>query len=97
MLILFVELVLEVYGKFVQFINIVLNGDQYFMSVLDKVFMLVVNYREFKFVCKVFELFVKYCDNLLKKLVKGMIENEVEDRFMSFIMVFKYIDDKDVF
>lgn len=41
--------------------------------------------------------FVKYCDNLLKKLAKGMIENEVEDKFISFIIVFKYIDDKDVF
>uniref|UniRef100_A0A2K6UAK2 Cullin 2 n=1 Tax=Saimiri boliviensis boliviensis TaxID=39432 RepID=A0A2K6UAK2_SAIBB len=39
----------------------------------------------------------KYCDNLLKKSAKGMTENEVEDRLTSFITVFKYIDDKDVF
>lgn len=34
---LFVESVLEVHGKFVQLINTVLNGDQHFMSALDKV------------------------------------------------------------
>ncbi|KAK2105142.1 Cullin-2 [Saguinus oedipus] len=74
---LFVESVLEVHGKFVQLINTVLNGDQHFMSALDKL--------------------AKYCDNLLKKSAKGMTENEVEDRLTSFITVFKYIDDKDVF
>lgn len=35
---LFVESVLEVHSKFVQLINTVLNGDQHFMSALDKVF-----------------------------------------------------------
>lgn len=39
----------------------------------------------------------KYCDNLLKKSAKGMTENEVEDKLTSFITVFKYIDDKDIF
>uniref|UniRef100_A0A2K6K0Q7 Cullin 2 n=1 Tax=Rhinopithecus bieti TaxID=61621 RepID=A0A2K6K0Q7_RHIBE len=50
-----------------------------------------------KSVCKAPELLAKYCDNLLKKSAKGMTENEVEDRLTSFITVFKYIDDKDVF
>lgn len=39
----------------------------------------------------------RYCDNLLKKSAKGMTENEVEDKLTSFITVFKYIDDKDIF
>ncbi|CAO2594742.1 Cul2 [Lemmus lemmus] len=87
---LFVESVLEVHGKFVQLINTVLNGDQHFMSALDKVTMVyfITNF--------LFEL-AKYCDNLLKKSAKGMTENEVEDKLTSFITVFKYIDDKDVF
>ncbi|XP_017748171.1 PREDICTED: cullin-2 [Rhinopithecus bieti] len=94
---LFVESVLKVHGKFVQLINTVLNGDQHFMSALDKALTSVVNYREPKSVCKAPELLAKYCDNLLKKSAKGMTENEVEDRLTSFITVFKYIDDKDVF
>ncbi|PWA24609.1 hypothetical protein CCH79_00016298 [Gambusia affinis] len=43
------------------------------------------------------EKLAKYCDNLLKKSAKGMTENEVEDKLTSFITVFKYIDDKDIF
>ncbi|CAF98768.1 unnamed protein product, partial [Tetraodon nigroviridis] len=122
---LFVESVLEVHSKFVQLINTVLNGDQHFMSALDKALTSVVNFREPKSICKApelvslhphtrtalythgfdqvtFRLFVsvqlaKYCDNLLKKSAKGMTENEVEDKLTSFITVFKYIDDKDIF
>uniref|UniRef100_A0A5F9DDP6 Cullin-2 n=1 Tax=Oryctolagus cuniculus TaxID=9986 RepID=A0A5F9DDP6_RABIT len=94
---LFVESVLEVHGKFVQLINTVLNGDQHFMSALDKALTSVVNYREPKSVCRAPELLAKYCDSLLKKSAKGMTESEVEDRLTSFITAFKYIDDKDVF
>uniref|UniRef100_A0A673ZS65 Cullin 2 n=2 Tax=Clupeocephala TaxID=186625 RepID=A0A673ZS65_SALTR len=94
---LFVESVLEVHSKFVQLINTVLNGDQHFMSALDKALTSVVNHREPKSICKAPELLAKYCDNLLKKSAKGMTENEVEDKLTSFITVFKYIDDKDVF
>uniref|UniRef100_A0A3B3SH09 Cullin-2 n=1 Tax=Paramormyrops kingsleyae TaxID=1676925 RepID=A0A3B3SH09_9TELE len=93
----FVESVLEVHSKFVQLINTVLNGDQHFMSALDKALTSVVNYREPKSICKAPELLAKYCDSLLKKSAKGMTENEVEDKLSSFITVFKYIDDKDVF
>ncbi|XP_036378433.1 cullin-2 isoform X2 [Megalops cyprinoides] len=93
----FVESVLEVHSKFVQLINTVLNGDQHFMSALDKALTSVVNYREPKSISKAPELLAKYCDNLLKKSAKGMTENEVEDKLTSFITVFKYIDDKDVF
>ncbi|MBN3311157.1 CUL2 protein, partial [Amia calva] len=93
----FVESVLEVHSKFVQLINTVLNGDQHFMSALDKALTTVVNYKEQKSICKAPELLAKYCDNLLKKSAKGMTENEVEDKLTSFITVFKYIDDKDVF
>uniref|UniRef100_G3NAD6 Cullin 2 n=1 Tax=Gasterosteus aculeatus TaxID=69293 RepID=G3NAD6_GASAC len=94
---LFVESVLEVHSKFIQLINTVLNGDQHFMSALDKALTSVVNFREPKSICKAPELLAKYCDNLLKKSAKGMTENEVEDKLTSFITVFKYIDDKDIF
>uniref|UniRef100_A0A668TF42 Cullin family profile domain-containing protein n=1 Tax=Oreochromis aureus TaxID=47969 RepID=A0A668TF42_OREAU len=88
---LFVESVLEVHSKFVQLINTVLNGDQHFMSALDKALTSVVNFREPKSICKAPELLAKYCDNLLKKSAKGMTENEVEDKLTSFITVFKRI------
>lgn len=39
----------------------------------------------------------KYCDTLLKKSAKGMSESEVEDKLTCSVIIFKYIDDKDVF
>lgn len=41
----FVESVLEVHSKFVQLINTVLNGDQRFMSALDKVSPMKILHR----------------------------------------------------
>uniref|UniRef100_A0A803TNR9 Cullin 2 n=1 Tax=Anolis carolinensis TaxID=28377 RepID=A0A803TNR9_ANOCA len=66
----FVESVLEVHGKFVQLINTVLNGDQRFMSALDKALTSVVNYREPKSICKAPELF--YARMLAKRLIHGL-------------------------
>lgn len=47
--------------------------------------------------CEVPELLAKYCDNLLKKSAKGMIENEVENKLTSFTTVFKTTNEEDCF
>uniref|UniRef100_A0A3Q2CM58 Cullin 2 n=1 Tax=Cyprinodon variegatus TaxID=28743 RepID=A0A3Q2CM58_CYPVA len=97
---LFVESVLEVHSKFVQLINTVLRSScdrSLFFFLSLNALTSVVNFREPKSICKAPELLAKYCDNLLKKSAKGMTENEVEDKLTSFITVFKYIDDKDIF
>jgi len=39
----------------------------------------------------------KYCDSLLKKSPKAASESEIEDKLKRSIIVFKYVDDKDVF
>lgn len=39
----------------------------------------------------------KYCDMLLKKSSKGITESEIDDKLCNSIIIFKYIDDKDVF
>lgn len=65
------ESVLTVHGKFLRFINTVLNGDQHFLSAFDKALTSVVNHREPKFVCKASEVLAKYNDNMPKRLAKG--------------------------
>jgi hypothetical protein len=54
---LFVESVLEVHGKFVQLINTVLNGDQHFMSALDKVTL-----KQITHACDLYMGFSLTCD-----------------------------------
>lgn len=43
------------------------------------------------------ELLAKYCDFLLKKSSKNAEESELEDLLNQVMVVFKYIEDKDVF
>ncbi|XP_062519444.1 cullin-1-like [Corticium candelabrum] len=43
------------------------------------------------------ELLARYCDTLLKKSAKNPEEAELEDSLNQVMIVFKYIDDKDVF
>jgi len=43
------------------------------------------------------ELLAKYCDHLLKKSSKNPEEAELEDTLNQVMVVFKYIEDKDVF
>ena len=43
------------------------------------------------------ELLARYCDSLLKKSSKNPEEAELEDILNSVMVVFKYIEDKDVF
>uniref|UniRef100_A0A8C4N3R7 Cullin-2 n=1 Tax=Eptatretus burgeri TaxID=7764 RepID=A0A8C4N3R7_EPTBU len=93
----FVESVLDVHIKYIQLIVTLLHGDQLFISALDKACSCVVNYKANKSISRSPELLAKYCDGLLKKTAKGMTENEVDDKLCNSIVVFKYIDDKDVF
>lgn len=39
----------------------------------------------------------KYCDSLLRKSSKEFGENEIDDKLLSCITIFKYLDDKDYF
>merc|ERR1719268_431119 len=43
------------------------------------------------------ELLARYCDSLLKKSSKNPEEAELEDTLNQVMVVFKYIEDKDVF
>lgn len=42
-------------------------------------------------------MLAKYCDTLLKKSAKGISDAEIEEKLTDCIIVFKYLDDKDIF
>ncbi|XP_058797358.1 cullin-2-like [Phymastichus coffea] len=64
------------------------------ISNVQEVADLILNI--YKPIFKWFQL-AKYCDSLLKKSAKIASESEVEDKLARSIIVFKYVDDKDVF
>uniref|UniRef100_A0A915AFR3 Cullin-2 n=2 Tax=Parascaris univalens TaxID=6257 RepID=A0A915AFR3_PARUN len=94
----FVENVLQVYEKFSAMVSDVFEGDGDFTGALDKALQAVVNYREEqKQSPKASERLARYTDMLLRKSAKGLSESEVDQKLSNAIIIFRYIEDKDVF
>lgn len=95
---LFVEQMLQIHSKYSELIKDIFQNDQEFLSALDKACSTSINFRtNQKMPCKSPELLAKYCDSLLRKSSKEFTENEIDDKLLSCITIFKYLDDKDYF
>lgn len=95
----FVEAMLKVYKKFRELISDVFNNDQVFTGALDKACSAVINHKtsNTRTPNRSPELLAKYCDSLLKKSTKGIGDAELDEKLNGSIIIFKYLDDKDVF
>lgn len=94
----FVDALLEIHKKYTEIIETTFNNDQGFLGARDKACTKIVNHRlSQKKQCKSPEMLAKYCDSLLKKSTKHLTELEIDDKLNNVIVIFKYIDDKDVF
>ncbi|KIV98167.1 hypothetical protein PV10_01847 [Exophiala mesophila] len=95
----YVDALLEIHGKYQQLVNVAFNGESEFVRSLDNACQEFVNHNQ---VCKSNstrspELLAKYTDQLLKKGAKAADESELEELLVQIMIVFKYIEDKDVF
>lgn len=94
----FVETSLDVHTKYSELIKDVFKSDQAFVGALDKACSAIVNYKPVpRQPARAPEYLAKYCDSLLKKSAKVASEGEIEEKLGRSIIVFKYVDDKDVF
>ncbi|KAK3804257.1 hypothetical protein RRG08_040764 [Elysia crispata] len=98
----FVEAMLKVYRKFKELILDVFVNDQAFTSALDKACSSVINHKPQNSRTTIApnrspELLAKYCDGLLKKSTKGVSDADLDEKLSGSIIIFKYLDDKDVF
>eukprot|EP00088_Acartia_fossae_P025136 TRINITY_DN259_c0_g1_i1.p1 TRINITY_DN259_c0_g1~~TRINITY_DN259_c0_g1_i1.p1 ORF type:complete len:742 (+),score=174.52 TRINITY_DN259_c0_g1_i1:927-3152(+) len=93
----FVENMLNVHKAYRELIQDVFQGDQAFIGALDRACTAVINHREPKTPSRSPELLARYCDTLLRKSSKGASESEIEEKLASSIIIFKYLDDKDVY
>ena len=98
---LYVSTILEVHNKFAQLAQTSFSNDPGFVAALDKACRQFINRNKVtedaKSTNKSPELLTKYCDLLLKKSAKNPEESELESLLDQIMVVFKYIDDKDVF
>ncbi|VDM96100.1 unnamed protein product [Thelazia callipaeda] len=94
----FVENVLKVYERFSSIVTSVYHDDGDFVGSLDKALQCIVNFREdSRQAPKASERLARYIDTLLRKSGKGLSDNELETKLSQTIIIFRYIEDKDVF
>uniref|UniRef100_A0A2M4BET4 Cullin-1 n=1 Tax=Anopheles marajoara TaxID=58244 RepID=A0A2M4BET4_9DIPT len=98
---IYVQTILEVHKKYNALVLTAFNNDSGFVAALDKACGKFINTNavteQSKSANKSPELLAKYCDLLLKKSSKNPEEAELEDTLNQVMVVFKYIEDKDVF
>lgn len=86
------------YTKFNDMKTAVFMDDGEFSSGLDKALQGVVNSKEAgQTVPKASERLARYTDALLKKSTKGLSDADLEAKLTSAIVIFRYIEDKDIF
>jgi len=95
----FVDALLDVHKKFSDLVTVAFRGESGFVAALDKAFREFVNRNKISknSTNKSPELLAKYCDSLLKKSAKNPEEGELEDLLNNIMIIFKYVEDKDVF
>ncbi|XP_065332352.1 cullin-1 isoform X1 [Cloeon dipterum] len=97
----YVSTVLAVHKKYNALVLTAFNNDSGFVAALDKACGRFINInavtRSANASSKSPELLAKFCDHLLKKSSKNPEEAELEDTLNQVMVVFKYIEDKDVF
>ncbi|KYQ88157.1 cullin B [Tieghemostelium lacteum] len=96
---IYVETLLRIYLQFSSIIKRSFNNDVSFITILDLACHKIFNQNHItKNTTKSPELLAKYCDILLKKGNKQQLEEaELEEKLSQVIVLFKYVDDKDVF
>lgn len=98
---LYVQTILEVHSKYDMLVLRAFHNDKGFVAALDKACGRFINNNAVTKKCnnssKSPELLARYCDILLKKNTKNSEDAELEDTLAQVMIVFTYIEDKDVF
>lgn len=98
---LYVNTILEVYSKYHGLVLSSFRNDAGFVASLDMACGRFINKNAVTISAntssKSPDLLARYCDSLLKKSAKNPEEAELEDTLNQVLIVFKYVEDKDVF
>ncbi|XP_059544016.1 cullin-1-like [Myotis daubentonii] len=98
---MYVQTVLDVHKKYNALVMSAFDNNAGFVAALDKACGRFINNNAVTKMAqsssKSPELLARYCDSLLKKSSKNPEEAELEDTLNQVMVVFKYIEDKDVF
>uniref|UniRef100_A0A915APJ3 Cullin protein neddylation domain-containing protein n=2 Tax=Parascaris univalens TaxID=6257 RepID=A0A915APJ3_PARUN len=97
----YVSTILDVHKRYHQLVTCAFKNEPGFVQSLDKACTAFINRnnvtKKANSTTKSPELLARYCDLLLKKSAKNPEEGEMEELLTQVMIVFKYIEDKDVF
>jgi len=97
----YVNVILDVHKQFSSLVSIAFKNDAGFVQAMDKAFTSFINHNSVTEAQRGGnrspELLARYCDMLLRKSSKNSTDGEVEESLNQVMIVFKYIEDKDIF
>lgn len=97
----YVNALLDGHRKYSSLVHDSFGGEQGFLVSLDKACGRFVNNNAVTIAAssstKSPELLARHCDSLLKKSAKNPDETELDETLQDVMVIFKYIEDKDVF
>lgn len=94
----YVECLLNVYHRFNELVRHAFKNDPAFVSVMDTAYRKIINENIInKNTMRSSELLALYSDMLLRRSTKHSNENELDTKLQQIHLIFKYLDDKDVF
>ncbi|KAI5284871.1 hypothetical protein KEM54_001005 [Ascosphaera aggregata] len=96
---MYIDALLEVHSKYENLVNVAFGGESEFVRSLDNACREYVNRNT---LCSTNstrspELLAKYTDSLLRKGTKSVEDSELEETLQRIMIIFRYIEDKDVF
>lgn len=99
----YIETMLELHRRFQDLVDRCFGRDVTLTTALDKACKAFINdnavtrANKGTAASKTPEMLAKHCDNLLKKGAVALPEDELEAQLNNVLVVFKYLDDRDVF
>ncbi|CAF0844139.1 unnamed protein product [Adineta steineri] len=98
---LYIETTIDIHKKYLKLVQDAFGGEQGFTAALDKACGKFINNNVVTQTAgsttKSPELLARYCDALLRKGSKAVEETDLEEKFNQIMIVFNYVEDKDVY
>uniref|UniRef100_A0A5S6QL19 Cullin family profile domain-containing protein n=1 Tax=Trichuris muris TaxID=70415 RepID=A0A5S6QL19_TRIMR len=98
---LYVTTLLNVYKKYSNLLHVAFRSERAFTASLDKACSKFMNNNKatqgYKSNSRSPEMLARYCDLLMRKSTKSPEDGDVESMLADVMIIFKYMEDKDVF
>lgn len=88
----FIDAILSMRDKYSNLVSESFMGDKLLEKCMKESFEEFMNVDS-----RCAQFLSQYCDNMLKKQLKGMSEGDVDERLDKVIVIFRYLQDRDVF